>query len=527
MAARRLGAWLLPSDAPFDILRIVALNAIFAMFFLYLGCFVVQPGSSGYEAWADALVSGASLAGSAALTWRDVGYCLILLIGGFPWTHSFIGLTIITACMGLALPVFAYFALRPWFPAAAYWAAMASVVLFAPLIMFKVVHHDQPYIFFMMIAVWSFNRYQWGRRPVHPYGLALSVFAMSLIRLVGQGMYPPLLLLSWLQARVNVRHVLASALLFAACTVTYSAYRDRVLGTPPSILAKQVFYNLYTHMRVGRLAISPEFGPNTKRLIEHVHELLLPSPAESKAVMDFAARGAEPGSTTSLGEAAATPLEFMQNYFFSFTADALTERMFRRPNLEYQFFILEYTDDHLLLMVAYEIALRHPEYIMGYALENAFKLLYDPGYTQGRFLAYPFIKEGLVLPFSSLGGGYGYNVGDDAPEPAMSEARFLPLAGQPVFIKDVAAQAHARGRRRRRACPSAAIPRAGIRRVAAAARRGGRSPLVAAASRGLGGSPRRGDDRGVRRMGVAHAGRGDRGPRRGNHPCGERRRKLR
>jgi len=418
----RLGAWLLPSDARFDVLRIVCLNTPVALFFLYLGCFFVQPGSSDYETWADALVSGQRIAGNQALAWRDIGFPLILVASGFPWTHSFLGLAIIATCMGIAMPVLIYFSLRPWFPRTAYWTAMASIISLAPILFIKSVHHDQFYIFFMLVAVWSFSRLQAAWWPGHLYGLAFSVFAMSLIRLVGQGMYPPLLLLAWVQTRMRLRHVLASALLFAALTSAYSSYRAHVLGTTEAMLGHQVFQNMYLHLRELDGPLSPATGPNTARLIGQVHDLLLPSPAQSEAVTAFAV---------------AWNPEFVREHFTGFTADELVGRFFTEPNWEYFQFMAERADDRLLLMASYEIALRHPIYVMRYTLLNAFWLLYDPGHASIRFAIDPFARERLNFPLSGPLGGYGYNVYDRAPEPALSEAGFLPLLRQGGFIRDL------------------------------------------------------------------------------------------
>jgi len=432
--ARGLSALLSPSDAAFDVLRICWLSTAFAMFFLYFGCFMVQHDAADNELWADALVSGNSLANRPALRWRDIGYSLILLIGGFPWTHSFIGVTIVSACMGIAMPVLAYFTIRPWFPRAAYWTAMASIVSMAPLIMFKVIHHDQPYNFFLVAVACSLSRYHATGRPIHLYGFALFAFALTLMRLLGQAMYPVLAVLAYAQSRANLRHFIASTMLFAAAIAGYSSYRTHALASPQSalgqqVLGKQVFFNVYLYLGEFNVAVSADLGPNTKRLIEELHAVLLPSPAEAHAVLTFDQSRNTRGSGT-------TP-EFLREHFVKFTADELIKRLFTNPNRDYYHFIASQVGDRLLLLASLEIALRHPGYIAGYTSRNALRLLYDPGYTHGRYIAPSLVKEGNHFLFTGGESRLGYNIGDTTPEPALTEARFLPLLRQPNFVREL------------------------------------------------------------------------------------------
>ena len=131
--AGRIGVWLLPSGIAFDMMRIFLVSAIVGFFYLYFGAFVLEDGAAGYEYWADALVSGESLVGQSELYIRDVGMPLIMLIGGFPFTHSLIGVTIIQTLMGMTMPLLAYSAIHPWFPRAACYTAIASRFAWRPL----------------------------------------------------------------------------------------------------------------------------------------------------------------------------------------------------------------------------------------------------------------------------------------------------------------------------------------------------------------------------------------------------------
>src|SRR5262249_26455489 len=162
----------------------------------------------------------------------------------------------------------------------------------------------------------------------------------------------------------------------------------------------------------GNVAIMPEVGPSTKRVVEQLHEHLLPSPAQSLAVLRSLEGGTSP--------------EFLRERFTRYGADELLHELLTHPNREYYGFIAAHTDDHLLLLASLELALQHPGYVAGYMLRNALSLLYDPGYAYGSNRIPPLTKEGNHFSFSGGNGYLGYNIGDATPEPALTEAGFLP-----------------------------------------------------------------------------------------------------
>jgi len=217
--------------------------------------------------------------------------------------------------------------------------------------MFKVIHHDHAYNFFLLAVAWSLGRYGATKRPVHLYALALFSFALTLMRLLGQAVYPALALLSYVQCRANLKHVLASAALFALAIAAYSSYRAHVLGGPQSALGQQVlgqqaFLNMYLNLADWKVAITPEAGPNTERLIDQVHEHLLPSPAQSPAVLRMLDSGTSP--------------EFLRERFTRYGADELLRELLTHPNREYYGFIATCSDDHLLLLTTHGRILRDP-----------------------------------------------------------------------------------------------------------------------------------------------------------------------
>src|SRR5262249_23773150 len=58
---------LLPSTNAFDLIRIFVISAAVGFFTCTIGAFVLEHDAAGYEAWADAIVSGKSLVGQGGL----------------------------------------------------------------------------------------------------------------------------------------------------------------------------------------------------------------------------------------------------------------------------------------------------------------------------------------------------------------------------------------------------------------------------------------------------------------------------
>jgi hypothetical protein len=401
-------------------MRIFLISSAIALFFLYAGAYSIQPGAQDYTSWADALATGANVKGDTPLFERDIGMPLILLLAGYPWTHSLVGVTIMQVLMGIAIPILAYLSIRPWFPRTAYYVAIVSSLSIAPFILSKTIHHDQPYIFFMMLSVFLTNRYVATCRSGYLYGISLSVFALSLIRLLGKGAYPFLLLfcLTSGEVRKNYRQFIASAVLYIACTTAYSHYRDVVLGDPPPIIGMQVFQNIYLNSANFGVRLQPSQGPYTKLLLDRAYAGLLPSPAKAPLLASW------PG-----------PPAFATEHFYKFTPTQLMGQIVTVPNFEYFYYLTGIVrDDHVLLMASWETARAHPFYVLEYTLRNSWEFLYDPGYLHGRFTIVPQFRGGLLFPFGGNTNS-GPNVGAVLPEPALSEASFIPYTRLPQLLK--------------------------------------------------------------------------------------------
>ena len=410
---------LAPSSISCNLIRVLALSGAIGLFYLYFGSFGVETGAASYEDWANALVNGDDLTHNAALQWRDIGFSLVLLLSGFSFTHSFIGFAIVQVLMAITIPGLIYLSLRPWFPIGSFYIAIGSTLTLAPFLMFKDVHHDQSYIFFQMLTVFIASSYVATTQSSKLYWTTLSAFAMSLMRMVGKYIFPVFLLAIYVQARGKIRHYVACLVLFTACATAYTAYRNSVLGDPPPILGQQVFYNVYLNSADYGVKITPDIGPATRAVLERTYQSFLPSPAKSAIYKD-----------------GPSPPEFMAEHFYNYSADELLAKVTSEPNWEYYLVFLSANDDRSLLLMSFEIAKRYPLYIAGMTLRNAWRLLYDPGWSHSRYTTKPLGREGLHFPLQGATTAQMYNVGDRVPEPALDEATYRPLASAFRVVRD-------------------------------------------------------------------------------------------
>lgn len=416
-----VGLWFLPSRPSFDLIRIYAVSAAIGFFYLYFGDFAVENGAANYTDWAEAIVTGANLPANAGdLAYRDVGMSIILLIAGFPFTHSLIGVTIIQFLMALAIPVLSYLSISPWFPRAAYYITLASSFWLGPFLLFKTIQHDQPYLFFTMLSLHCLSRYVSSRRAINVYALSFAVFALSLIRNAGKGVFPVLVVVALLQGpkhRKNYLHLLASVTLLYCCSAAYGRYRAEALGNPHSILGQQVFQNVYLNGNDFGVRLSPSFGPHVTELLDRINASL-PEGVPLKDLPD--------------------PPPYDQEFFLRYTPKELVETMLARPTFDYYFYIIGLVPDNdLLLRASIETAIAQPLYVMHYFLRNSWQLLADPGWQHARFMAEPQIRAGLLFPFGGVTQAGRGTIGDRLPQPALNEASFVPLARQPELVRDI------------------------------------------------------------------------------------------
>src|SRR4051794_7865694 len=73
--------------------KLALINMLFAVFFLFTSAYQFPGGAIQITEWAEAIVHGTTLGPDIAQ--KDVGVPLLYVLGGFPFWHSFIGITLI------------------------------------------------------------------------------------------------------------------------------------------------------------------------------------------------------------------------------------------------------------------------------------------------------------------------------------------------------------------------------------------------------------------------------------------------
>src|ERR1700728_1872689 len=73
--------------------KLALISMLVTVFFLFTAEFQFPGGAVIFTDWAEAIVHSTLL--SPAHAQRDVGFPLLFILGGFPFLHSFIGITLI------------------------------------------------------------------------------------------------------------------------------------------------------------------------------------------------------------------------------------------------------------------------------------------------------------------------------------------------------------------------------------------------------------------------------------------------
>src|SRR5450830_684854 len=126
--------------------KLALISMLFTVFFLFTAGYHFPGGASHYPDWAEAIVRGTTLPPSHAQ--REVGFPLLYILGGFPFTHSFIGITLILASFAVLIPVLVYLSLVWASPTIAFYMGLACIISLSPVTYLKFFYPDQADMFF-------------------------------------------------------------------------------------------------------------------------------------------------------------------------------------------------------------------------------------------------------------------------------------------------------------------------------------------------------------------------------------------
>jgi hypothetical protein len=160
--------------------RIILVSSIFVTTcFLLAGKYELPGGASHFTAWANLIAFGGSTTSDMAQ--RDVGYPLLLVIGGYPFTQSFVGITLINTAFSVALPLLAYGIVGRGLPAVAFGVAVAVIFSATPYVFLKMIHHDQAYLFFTTLTLYCGVTFLRRKSFIWIYSMTGAALAASLI----------------------------------------------------------------------------------------------------------------------------------------------------------------------------------------------------------------------------------------------------------------------------------------------------------------------------------------------------------
>jgi hypothetical protein len=369
-----------------DLFRIVLVGLLLLTLYLFSSGYFLPGGASDFTLWAEALAHGTILPPAAAA--REVGFPLLLLLSGYTITGSLIGVTLIHAAFALLMPVLVYFTLRPFSPSIGYYSGQIGNLCLGSFLYIKFIHHDQTYIFFMMLMVTMIILFFVRGTYRYLYFFTLASLAASVSRPAGNLLFPLFLVLAFIAGERPrmLRHYVLTALIFASVTAAYQWHRYVVFDgrdqpNTPSYTGQQVFYNLYLNSQEYGIMLGPNIGPNMRRLDEALRVKLSPNPRDSVLIQAMSA---------------AAPRSFTDAQYFPFTTDELMQRIYMLPNWEYYLLLCEAREsDQMMLSAAFEIIKKYPIFFLRYSLRNTLIFLFHPGFAHTRFNVYPLTPVGL------------------------------------------------------------------------------------------------------------------------------------
>jgi hypothetical protein len=380
-------AWFLPSTlTQANIVRILIVSISITIFFLFVGTYFVPGGANQFTVWAEALINGSKLDPHYAQ--RDVGYPLILLISGYPFTGSFIGVTLIQASCSILMPVLVFRALQPFSLGVAYYAGQVSNFSFAPIWYMKMIHHDHVYIFCTILMMALLICFITTRLYKYLYLFTTATIFASISRPAGNLLFPVFLLFAWILDRRGARHYLACLAAFGLAMGVYQWHRYEIFDmknqqTMPSYTGQQIFYNLYINSREYGIHLSPDLGPSMQKLGESLRVALTANPPSSKFFRDH---------VDSVGMPVAKML------LLPFNTEELVERAYLSPNFQYYtLFCDAEANDQVFLGAAAEIAKTYPSLVVRYALRNLILYVLYPGFTHPTHGIGPISSIGLMF----------------------------------------------------------------------------------------------------------------------------------
>jgi hypothetical protein len=398
--------------------KLALISLLFTIFFLFTAGYHFPGGARIFTDWADAIIQGTTLPPGHAQ--RDVGFPLLFILGGFPFNHSFIGITLIQALFAILMPVLVYLSIVRASASIAFYMGLVCIISLAPFTYMKFFYHDQAYMVFNLLSIVLLVEFLWCSRFIYLILFTLAVLAASFTRTAGNLLYPAFLAIAYFTVRGPLRYYLASIMIFVAVLAVYQWHRYEIFDARhqpsiPSGKGMQISYAAYLYMGDFGYRLSPDMGPKTKLMLEKLRQGLQPTTRESPLIKN------------AMND---VPEEFMEKHIYSYTPEELYELICTKPNEEYYWILYAAfdPDDQFHFDVAMETWRSYPWYVVQYTMRNLWHALFDPGYSTPRYTTVGYGPMGNE--FQPATQGWGVRSEDPVTqygERAAREMEYFPL----------------------------------------------------------------------------------------------------
>jgi hypothetical protein len=349
----------------YDLWITAAISSSMAVFFLLFGYVEFTTDSNTYTHYAIEMVQGNF---DPSLAIRPPGYPAMLVLTGYTIAGSLIGVLILQAASGAAIPVIAGAIMQP---ISRWVAALTSAVMILSLTPFQFInriHPDQLYVFMMVVMAAFTCRWLLSNRPVWLYLSTLSCLLASSLRPVGAA----LILVCFGVAvcrRRHLGHAAVCAALFLVVVVGFPKLERGQAGK--SFIGQQVFFNAYMWSDGLADAFSSETA--AQELRENLRQFFAENPTKRKT------RFGGPQPTN----------EAYERLFgrFDGNPDAQVTEMFVRPQMYYYWLIAVVSQnvwpdgDRILLRASLQHYWQHPWQFVRSILETYRGLTLGPAWT--------------------------------------------------------------------------------------------------------------------------------------------------
>jgi hypothetical protein len=358
-----------------DRLKLSFLSWLFTAFFLFVSAYSFV--SYIVTAEANHLVGGPpveSIFTSSPIHMRDILYPVLLVIAGFPFTNSFIGISIVSAAFSFLMPLLVHASVGPSMRIAAFYASLALMLSLTPYIFIKFTFHDHLFMFLLIFTFFLSMKYLRSKQAITLQFATIASVLTGLAR-PAANLFPPCLLVTLfiMDAKPkNIWRYVIGIVVILAASAHLLASKSGV--SESSYTGRQLLYNLYVNSRDFNVKIDASLGPATARLFE-VLQNLPERPMESAAFSEWVRRNRVIG----ISEAS------IEKQFTSVSRDELIANIFNSPNPDYYEFLcyMEH-DDRTYLRASLEVIAKYPSYPLLYTLRNAWLFMWTPGYFRGR-----------------------------------------------------------------------------------------------------------------------------------------------